>query len=323
MALIPKYEPADPTMEAVDREIERKAALETFRPHLGMSSIGKECERELWLDFRWVTKPTFSAETLKMFEDGHRTEDLMMYRLRLAPGITLFTHNIATGKQYGFSDHGGHYGGSIDGAVLGLIQAPKTWHVAEVKATDIKVQAKLTAAIKTHGEKGALKVWKPTYYAQAVSYMFYSGMERHYLMASLPGGRGRPVTVRTNSDPETALRMTAKAKRVIFSPRPLERISNDPSWFGCKWCSHQGNCHGNTLPETTCRSCLHSTPEPNGTWSCARFSKPITFEEQLVGCGAHLYVPDLIAGTVTDAGDDFVEYRMRDGRVWRDGVGAK
>ena len=38
--------------------------------------------------------------------------------------------------------------------------------------------------------------------------------------------------------------------------------------------------------------------------------------EQRAACGRHLFIPDLIPGEITDAGDDVVTYRMADGSTW-------
>lgn len=49
-------------------------------------------------------------------------------------------------------------------------------------------------------------------------------------------------------------------------------------------------------------------------------------DAQRVACPRHLVIPDLVPGEVTDAGEDFVAYRMADGSTWlndaRDTEGA-
>src|SRR5690625_5842237 len=90
----------DPTLLAVDEQMEARQQSR-FRPYLGMSAIGGPCDRRLWLEFRWADKPRFEARTLYMFDDGHRTEDLMAARLRMVPGITLHTVDPSTGRQFG------------------------------------------------------------------------------------------------------------------------------------------------------------------------------------------------------------------------------
>ena len=315
MATLPA--PADPTLEAVDRALEALGRSRPPRPHLGMSQIGSACERALWYDFRWATAPNFDADTLKRFEDGHRTEDLQAERLRLADGIMLLTHDPDTGRQYGFNDHGGHFGGSVDGMVLGLTQAPKTWHIWEHKCVGDKVLAEVEKLKQTYGEKGALKRWRGTYYAQAVLYMHYAGIDRHYMTISSPGGR-RTVSLRTEADETEAARLIARAKRIIDAQHPPTRISERPDWWQCRMCSHNAICHGSDLPRINCRTCLHSTPVDGG-WHCARWDVPLSAKEQREGCPAHLYIPSLVPGKQQDAGDDWVSYRMPDGSTWVDG----
>ena len=36
--------------------------------HLGASIIGKDCERALWYDFRWVTRWAFTGRMLRLFD---------------------------------------------------------------------------------------------------------------------------------------------------------------------------------------------------------------------------------------------------------------
>ena len=61
-----------------------------------------------------------------------------------------------------------------------------------------------------------------------------------------------------------------------------------------------------------CRSCLHATPVEGG-WHCARHDRMLGSQAQRGACAKHLFIPDLVPGEVTDAGDDHVVYRMADG----------
>lgn len=287
------YGPTDRTLEAIDAAIVEREKKREPRGHLGFSVIGNECDRRLWYSFRWAHREELSATTLKMFEDGHRGEELIAQRLRLVPGIQLHTIDETTGAQIRFSDHGGHFGGSCDGMVLGLLEAPKTWHVWEHKVS-AKAE-KLHEAVQKHGED-ALAFWNPVYYVQAQLYMHYSGVDRHWLTADTPGGRAT-YSARTKYDKTVAERVIARAGRVIQSPRPLERVSEDPSWFVCKFCPVSKVCRGETMAGVNCRTCAHSTPDMSGTgarWVCEKHKKNLTIKEQLAGCADHVYIPDLM-----------------------------
>jgi hypothetical protein len=293
-----------------------EAHREKPRPYLGISQIGESCARKMWYRFRWVAQETFDALTLKRFEDGHRTEDLLAARLRAVPGIQLTTLQ-PNGQQWEVIGANPHIKGHLDGGVLGLLQAPATWHVFEAKCVGEEQLQKLSKAIELHGEKQALRAWNRVYWAQALVYMWLTGMERHYLVASAPGGRGRPVTVRTESDPIEAARFLIRAERVVESQEPLERIGG-PTYYECRWCAFQEQCHGGEWSARNCRTCLHSTPMQDGTWLCQRWGRHLSTEEQRQGCPTHLYLPMLVPGEQVDAGEDWVLYRLATGDEWTD-----
>ena len=319
MVTIPETNPIDPTLAAVDRAIEERAAQHPSRPYMGMSAIGHPCARALWYSFRWVASKQWSAEVLKRFDDGDRGEEVMAARLRLVSGMTLLTIDPQTGRQWAFSDHPGHLRGHLDGVVLGLLQAPTTWHCWEHKQVDEKKLAKLDGLKIDVGEKNALRQWDSTYYAQAVVYMHYAGLSRHYLTVSSPGGR-RTISCRTNADPAVAAVVISRATRIISSHKAPARISEDPdNALGCRWCEHREVCHADSAPLINCRTCRHSSPIANGEWHCARWNKTLSLDEQRQGCPSHLYLSSLVPGEeiAADPRSAWVDYRLRDGRVWR------
>lgn len=320
MAALPVFD-QDPTLLAVDAAIAARGNAEPARPYLGMSEIGRPCERALWYGFRWCSPPQWEAAVLKRFEDGHRGEDLQAERLRLVVGIELHTQDPRTSRQFGYHDLGGHLRGHMDGAIRGLLQAPATWHVWEHKQTDDKKQAALGKAKAEHGEKAALAAWDAVYHAQAVLYMRFAGMSRHYLTCASPGGR-HTISVRTNADPQAAQALLAKARRIITSQVPLARLSDRPDWYQCQWCPHHALCHqsaGPAVPQVTCRTCAHATPELDGEgrWSCARYGLdlPVEFQRRGAECAQHVFIPALLPWPVADADEQAgsISYAGADG----------
>jgi hypothetical protein len=103
----------------------------------------------------------------------------------------------------------------------------------------------------------------------------------------------------------------ARAGEIIFSDKPPAKLSNDPSFFGCKFCEFAQLCHGDKRPEVNCRTCAHATPEQDGTWSCAA-GKAFG-----VVCDGHLFNPHAMPWPVYDAGDGWVEYQTPDGEIVR------
>lgn len=245
MALLPPIAQVDPTLEAADAALVAKQRMEERRRYVGFSSIGHTCERLNWYRFHTDHREVFDAATIRRFESGHQGEDIMASRLRAVPGVTLLTANPDTGRQWRFEDPDmeGKFAGHADGVILGLLQSPKTWHVWEHKQTNPKKFAELAKLKASEGEKGALKKWDLTYYGQGMLYCFYSGITRHYLTCSTPGER-ETISVRTNEDPEHAMMLRDRAKRIINARAPLAKISNNPAWYVCRFCSFHGVCHG-------------------------------------------------------------------------------
>lgn len=322
MVKIPSLPDRDPLLEAIDAEMERRADTEP-RSYLGASAIGHACERKLWLDFHWASKRSIPAKGLRAIDDGHRGEEVIAERIRMVPGVKLVTH--VDGKQIGFHDIGGHFRGNADGIIEGLPQAPATRHVWECKIANEKKFEKLRALKAQIGEKQALRKWDPIYYAQAQIYMHYLGCARHYLTVGSPGARDL-VSCRTDYDAVDALRLIEKARRVIDATQPPARISEDPSWYECKFCDHHQICHGQpsgnipTSARINCRTCLHSTPVSGG-WECARGADIDLYQRS--GCSQHLLIPALVAGEQIDASETWVEYRLRDGSIWRNAYGKQ
>jgi len=295
-----------PTREAIFAAYEADAD-EGFRPHLGASLIGKECDRALWYDFRWTTVARHPGRLLRLFETGQLEEARIVRNLRRT-GATVLEVDPETGRQWRVQAHGGHFGGSLDAVALNLLEAPKTWHVLEFKTHAAKSFVDLVA-------KGVQKS-KPQHFAQMQTYMRLTGMTRAMYLAVNKDNDDLYVE-RVEADGDFADRLLAKAGRIIFAARPPERISEDPAWYQCRLCNHADVCRHELFAAVNCRTCLGATPVDGG-WQCERQERSLSEAEQRSGCTHHLYIPDLVPGEQVDAGADWVEYRLPNGRLWRD-----
>lgn len=284
------------------------------RAHLGASQIGKPCARALWYGFRWATAPKFPPRILRLFQRGHKEEDNINSLLRAA-GITVHSVDPATGRQFNFGN--GHFAGSMDAALVGLPEAPKAWHVGEWKTHSFKSFNSLAA-------KG-VKTAKPEHWAQMQCYMAWTGMQRAFYLAVCKDD-DRLHAERIDFDKDAAAALFAKADAIINASEPPQRLSEDPSWFECKFCEHAPTCHGTQAPDVSCRTCTHSTPAPGGAWSCARHKRPISTAKQRQGCDAHRYIPAVLHWLKpVDAceTDNWVEYETKTGqRVKNGGTGG-
>ena len=163
-------------------------------------------------------------------------------RLMDIPGIQLITHD-EEGNQYGFSDFDGKFKGHYDGAIKGILEAPKTWHVWEHKEVNEKGFNKFHSIKNERGTKNTLEKWNERYYAQAQVYMHYTGMKRHFTTVSTMGGRDYQ-TCRTNYDKARAEEYIRKAQVIIDAQKPPAKISDRPDFYMCRWCAYKEECHG-------------------------------------------------------------------------------
>jgi len=277
-----------------------------FRQHLGASLIGKSCRRALWYDFHGCTRPSFPGRVLRLFQRGQDEELTFAGDLR-AIGCELHTVEPETGDQYRVTAHGGHFGGSLDGALHNLPEAPSAWHVVEMKTHNDKSFKQLC--------KDGVEKSKPQHYAQMQVYMHLTGMHRALYLA-VNKNDDSIYSERVHYSKDDSEELLDKAGKIIFAPEPLERISEKPDWYECKWCEHHAICHQQKVPEVHCRTCARSTALPDGTWQCDHGNDTLSYQDQLHGCHDHLFIPSLIPyATMIGFDDDKgVHYKLEDGR---------
>ena len=216
----------------------------------------------------------------------------MVERLRMVDGLTVIANDPHTNRQIEVVDFDGHFAGHLDGEILGLKQAPKTWHVLEVKCVGEKNFAKFKKIKQKLGEKNTLREWNETYYAQHQLYMLYTGRSRGYTVVASAGGRDWDA-VRTELDAEQAEFYARRGQRIIENPGvPVNR---------------------------NCRTCIYSAPVENAGWHCKRHEKSLSISEQRAGCPDQRYRPALVDGDVVSVDDDAVTYKRADGSQWVDG----
>lgn len=283
------------------------------RAHLGASVLGRECRRALWYTFRWSTDLVHEGRILKLFDRGQQEEERFASDLRAA-GVTVHLVDPGTGEQFRFSDIGGHVGGSMDGAAIGLLERPDVWHVLEFKTHGEKSYTEL--------EKKGVEKSKPEHWAQMQLYMHWSGMNRAFYMA-VNKNTDAIYTERVRYDQKAVSALLAKARDIVNSPIPLERISEKPDWYVCKFCDHRATCHEQKPAAVSCRTCVHATPEMDGhgTWSCARHKINLSADAQRTACTDHLYIPALLPfGEPVDASleENWIAYQYA-GRDFRNG----
>lgn len=276
-----------------------------FRAHLGGSIIGRPCDRALWYTFRWATAVRHRGQLLRLFQTGHLAEKRFVDDLR-AVGIKVYEVDPATGEQFRVQDCQGHFGGSFDGVGKGFIEAPETWHLIEMKTHNEKSFNQLV-------KKGVQEA-KPEHYIQMQTYMYLAKpkLKRAFYIA-VNKNTDELYGERIRLDSTVGKAAVQRAEAIIASDRPLTKISDDPSWYQCKFCDHSDICHGQQAPAVNCRTCLHSTPVENGQWHCQRHNTELTTLQQKNGCDSHLYNPYLLESFAepVDSGEYWIRYRLK------------
>lgn len=225
--------------ELVDRALQGERDTTPPREYLGASRLGASCERQL--QYEYAKAPLdhgkgFSGRLLRIFERGHRTEDMVIRWLRLA-GFNLKTED-ANGHQFGFSVAGGRLRGHVDGVLLAGPEGfafPALW---ENKCLGAKSWRDV--------EKNKLAASKPIYAAQIALYQSY--LELHEYPALFTAVNADTMEIYAELipfDAALAQRMSDRAARVISATDAgelLPRSFTDSTHFECKFCAWAERC---------------------------------------------------------------------------------
>ncbi|MGM4911466.1 oxidoreductase [Rhizobium sp. 768_B6_N1_8] len=272
--------------------------------------IGVECDRAIWLSFRRASVPEeITWQKRRIFERGNIEEERLLDLLRLV-GCEVW------GQQDKVRAVGGHLRGKIDGRVLGLIEAAKTEHIVECKSAKQEVFRKVV--------KEGVKTGKPEHYATMQFYMHGLGVDRVVYMMTNKNDEDVHME-RVHSDAEFAMRQVARIERIIASDEPPSRICTKRDDFRGMFCRQAAVCWGEVRARVHCRTCIHASPllDGNAGWDCARWSKPLSLDEQDAGCPAHLFLPSLMVGweqVDCDEEAETITYRSPAGDIYVDGA---
>lgn len=248
------------------------------RGHMGCSIIGHHCERWLWLSFRWAVIEKFPGRILRLFRRGQLEEETIIDDLE---SIGCVIDDSQMRVEFGW-----HIGGSVDGIINnGLPESPNKRHVLEIKTHSLKSFSDL--------QKNGVEKSKPMHFVQMQLYMHGTGVDRAFYYAVCKDN-DEVYTDRVRYDKDFADKYIYRAIKIVKNPELPQPITNDPTWYQCKFCAAHDFCHASKLTkEINCRTCAHSTPKENDTWYCERWQDSIPIEFQRVGCRAHVVHPQL------------------------------
>jgi hypothetical protein len=285
------------------------------RDHLGASVIGHQCDRYLWLSFRWALDRGNDGKLLRLFERGQREEAWIIDDLR-AIGCEVVDRDPVTGDQFRMRD--GHVAGSIDGIVSQLREADGP-HLLEVKTSNAKQFAKMKL------EK--VKRAKPDHYAQMQTYMHFMGLPAACYVAVCKDN-DEIYTEIVKADAAYASKVIDRAKAITVRPDAPERMDKDfapcilVSKDGTRWpCQFYELCHSSSpvMAEKSCRTCLDSVPSSDGKWHCKLHEKDLSSHDQRVGCNQQLIQPDIMNMSTVEVGSRSITYQAQNGQQVTDG----
>jgi hypothetical protein len=281
---------------------------DAFRSHLGASIIGRECARDIWYTWRWVTKKIFSGQMLLLFNRGHLEEGRFI-ALILTIGCQVYQQD-ENGKQFRISFANDHGGGSGDGVVIGLPDlSPGQPALGEFKTHNEKSFHKLAGdnwrahldyafgqSKKAEQFSGAgVKEAKPDHYTQMQMYMRKMQIAV-CLYVAVNKNTDDIYCELVAADSRYADQFIERGEKLVSLNNPPKRLSESPGYWKCKFCDHIGVCHLGAIPERNCRTCAFGSPvtgEPGGKWVCRMREVSIDKGQQLVGCEHYVPNPDL------------------------------
>jgi len=262
---------AIPKRETTLKKIDKIEYGGNPRKYLGMSGIGASCGRSLWYGFHWVTSKKTPARIQRIFDIGHMFEQLAIKDLKKV-GIEVYRKDHdedgneikveMTGhpdeKQETIPGFAGHSEGHPDGRCIGLIEAPKTEHLLEMKTMNDKY-------FKSVCKSGVQKAF-PVYYGQAQRYM--KGMKvTRTLFVAINKNDCTYYFERINFDKNFAEDLVRKEQQIIMSDAPPPKAF-PRGYFECNWKSCNSVCHEWGEPNKNCRTCDYCDAGNNGTWTC-------------------------------------------------------
>ena len=225
---------------------------------LGASQIGNPCNRALFLSFRQASAPRRSGQLARICETGAWYETRIIGWLR-AIGITV----DAPDPQHTYTAADGHFVAKLDGGVLGVPGAEKTWHLLECKHANTKKYARIA--------KQGIGKAAPMWFAQCQIAMRLAGLERALVVVADKNESWETEDIyseRLHHDTDASKVLLQRAERLTHLADPPARIADTDEAHECRFCDHVAVCHHHALPRRCCRTCAFVEVGPAGSWLC-------------------------------------------------------
>lgn len=236
------------------------------RPHLGGSVVGHTCKRFVFYSFRWAYLNKIEAKLNRIFRIGDAIETILVKELAEIGIEVKYSQQQVGGYK-------GHGGGSTDG---------RAWidgeeHLFEAKSMNH------TNFLEMQRKK--CEESKPQYYNQTQIYMGKLGLKKTLFICMDKNTSDIYIEI-IKFDEYTYEMLLAKEEEVIDAVHinTFPRISNNPSWYQCKFCDAKEVCHGGGMPVVSCRTCQHVQIHDEGKWACGLYEEWLDTAAQEKAC---------------------------------------
>ena len=202
---------------AIDAALVARNRAQPPRRYVSTSGLGRECPRQIQYDYLAVPKDEgreFEPSTLRIFEAGHRGEDVVAAWLRAA-GFDLRTQR-SDGRQFGFSVLDGRFRGHIDGCLVAgpvALAYPSLWENKTLGPRSWKDVVKRGVVLA-----------KPVYAAQMALYQAYLDLPNPALFTALNRDTWELYCELVPFDAALAQRMSDRAVEVVRASDAAELL---------------------------------------------------------------------------------------------------
>lgn len=268
---------------------EKREHAQPPRPYMGISSLGEDCDRLLWLQFRWAFKYNWDGKMLGRFDRGFQREDSLLRDLAGGIGVALddssdperyvLTRDPDTGRQFRV-EYGAFVSGHCDAVVKGLAESQKP-HVIDIKSVGKNSFEKF---IKSGVEKSNRK-----YFVQLQAYGYLLNLDKWGLLAENADSM-EMYFERGDIQKRFAEAQLKRGDQIAMSDTPPKKQA-DPMRAPCKdplwktFCPAFGICHEGKAMVKSCRTCWAGKPGLDGFYChVSGVAEKKSCEQQLEGC---------------------------------------